>query len=150
MAAVPFGIVGAVFAHLILGLDLGLLSIFGIVGLSGVVVNDALVLIDFVNAEYRSGKPMDEAIIAAAKIRFRPIMLTSLTTFLGVFPIIIERSLQAQFLVPMAASIGFGIIFATSIIMLLVPALTMLQHRLLGRGRRPEGVPPADTQLETA
>lgn len=147
MAAVPFGVVGAVLAHLVLGLDLGLLSIFGIVGLSGVVVNDALVLIDFVNAEHRSGKPMAQAIVAAAKIRFRPIMLTSLTTFLGVFPIIIERSLQAQFLVPMAASIGFGIIFATSIIMLLVPALTMLQHDVIERSTQRRAVNSGDQKL---
>lgn len=128
MTSVPFGLVGAAFAHLVLGLDLGLLSIFGIVGLSGVVVNDSLVLIDFINAEHRTGKPIAEAIVLAARTRFRPILLTSLTTFLGVFPLIIERSLQAQFLVPMAASIGFGILFATAIIMVLVPALTKLRH----------------------
>jgi len=128
MAAVPFGFVGAVFGHLVMGLDLGLLSIFGLVGMSGVVVNDSLVLLDFVNAEHRSGKALPEAILSAAKVRFRPIMLTSLTTFLGVFPLIIERSLQAQFLVPMAVSLGVGILFATGIIMVLVPALTMAQH----------------------
>ncbi len=128
MSAVPFGFVGATIGHLVMGIDMGLLSIFGMIGLAGVVVNDSLVLIDFVNAEFRSGKPMKEAVLSAAKARFRPIMLTSLTTFLGVFPIIIERSIQAQFLVPMAVSIGFGILFATSIIMVLVPALTMLQY----------------------
>ncbi len=128
MAAVPFGFVGAVFGHLVMGLDLGLLSVFGLVGMSGVVVNDSLVLLDFVNAEHRSGKVLPDAILSAAKVRFRPIMLTSLTTFLGVFPLIIERSLQAQFLVPMAVSLGVGILFATGIIMVLVPALAMAQH----------------------
>ncbi|MEJ2482050.1 MAG: efflux RND transporter permease subunit, partial [Gemmatimonadota bacterium] len=101
MAAVPFGFIGAVFAHLFMGIDLGMLSMFGLVGLSGVVVNDSLVLLDFVNSEHREGKPMDEAILSAARIRFRPILLTTMTTFLGVFPMIIERSVQAKFLVPM-------------------------------------------------
>ncbi len=139
MAAVPFGFVGAVVGHLVMGLELGMLSLFGLVGLSGVVVNDSLVLLDFVNAEHRSGKPLPEAILTAAKIRFRPILLTSLTTFLGVFPLIIERSLQARFLVPMAVSLGVGILFATAIIMVLVPALTMLQHRVTERVREWRG-----------
>jgi multidrug efflux pump subunit AcrB len=147
MASVPMGFVGAAFAHLVMGLDLGLLSIFGIVGVSGVVVNDSLVLIDFINEEHRAGKPMADAIVTAARTRFRPILLTSLTTFLGVFPLIIERSLQAQFLVPMAASIGFGVVFATAIIMVLVPALTMLQADVVAwRARR---APPTRTGLET-
>ena len=128
MAAVPFGVVGAVFGHLLFGLDLGMLSMFGIVGLSGVVINDSLVLLDFVNEQRDSGKPMQEAILIGAKTRFRPILLTTLTTFLGVFPLIIERSLQAKFLVPMAVSLGIGVVFATFIIMVLVPALTMLRH----------------------
>jgi multidrug efflux pump subunit AcrB len=128
MAAVPFGVVGAVFGHLLFGLDLGMLSMFGIVGLSGVVINDSLVLLDFVNEQRDSGKPIREAILIGAKVRFRPILLTTLTTFLGVFPLIIERSLQAKFLVPMAVSLGIGVVFATLIIMVLVPALTMLQH----------------------
>ena len=127
MASVPFGFVGAVLGHLFMGLDLGMLSMFGLVGLAGVVVNDSLVLMDFVGAEQEAGHPIDEAIRRAAKSRFRPILLTSLTTFLGVFPLIIERSVQAQFLVPMAASLGFGILFATVVIMLLVPALTKLE-----------------------
>lgn len=128
MAAIPFGLIGALFGHLVFGLDLGLLSVFGIVGLSGVVVNDSLVLVDFINEERRSGKPMAEAILSGAKLRFRPIMLTTLTTFLGVLPLILERSVQAQFLVPMAVALGFGIVFATAIILLLVPALTMWQY----------------------
>ena len=132
MAAVPFGFIGAVFSHLFMGIDLGMLSMFGLVGLSGVVVNDSLVLLDFVNSEHREGKPMNEAILSAARIRFRPIILTTMTTFLGVFPMIIERSVQAQFLVPMAVSLGLGVLFATFVIMVLVPALTMLQHDVFG------------------
>ncbi|MCH7565033.1 MAG: efflux RND transporter permease subunit [Gemmatimonadetes bacterium] len=127
MAAIPFGIIGALLAHLVMGLSLGLLSLFGIIGLSGVVVNDSLVMIDFINEQRRNGMPAREAIIHGAKSRFRPIMLTSLTTFLGVAPLVFERSLQAQFLIPMAASLAFGILFATVILMLLVPALATVE-----------------------
>ena len=151
MASIPFGFIGAILGHLLMGLNLGLLSIFGIVGLSGVVVNDSLVLMDFVNERHRAGQEMAVAIVEAAKVRFRPIMLTSLTTFLGIFPIIIERSTQAQFLVPMAVSLGFGILFATGIIMVLVPALAMLQHttaeRLRARFRRFGGRPARDAGI---
>ena len=128
MASIPLGFIGAALGHLIMGLDLGMLSMFGIVGLSGVVVNDSLVLIDFINEKHRSGLPMADAIVEGAKVRFRPILLTSITTFLGVFPIIIERSIQAQCLVRMAVSLGYGILFATVIIMVAVPALAMMNH----------------------
>lgn len=130
MAAIPFGIIGAILGHLMLGLQLGILSLFGIVGLSGVVVNDSLVLIDFVNQKRDEGLSMPDAILVAGKQRFRPILLTSVTTFLGLFPLILEKSVQAQFLIPMAVSLGFGIIFATFIIMLVVPALAMLEHNI--------------------
>ncbi|UEM24705.1 efflux RND transporter permease subunit (plasmid) [Skermanella mucosa] len=127
LAVVPFGLVGAALGHLALGLDVTFLSLFGLVGLSGVIINDALILIDFVNARRLKGEEMFDAVVAAAKNRFRPIMLTSLTTALGVAPIIVSQSVQAQFLVPLAASIAFGILFATVLQMLLVPALAMLQ-----------------------
>ena len=130
MSAIPFGIIGAFLGHLILGIPVGLLSLFGIIGLSGVVVNDGLVMIDFINELHAKGRPMRKAVIEGAQARFRPILLTSLTTFLGIAPIIFERSLQAQFLIPMAASLGFGILFATSILMLLVPAITIQQYRV--------------------
>ena len=136
MASIPLGLVGAAIGHLIMGLDLGMLSMFGLVGLSGVVVNDSLVLIDFINERHRSGLPMSEAIVQGAKVRFRPIMLTSVTTFLGVSPIILERSTQAQFLSPMAVSLGFGILFATFIIMLAVPALAMMNYTFTMRAKR--------------
>ncbi len=127
MAAIPFGAIGAILGHLLLGINLTLPGIFGIVGLAGVIVNGALVMIDFINEERASGKRPRIAIIDGAKSRFRPIMLTALTTFLGVFPLIVERSIQAQFLVPVACSIGFGVLFGTAVQMLLVPALAMIQ-----------------------
>ncbi len=131
MAAIPFGIIGAVLGHLILGLQMAIMSLFGIIGLSGVVVNDSLVMIDFINERQKQGMPGREAIIAGAKARFRPIFLTSVTTFLGVAPLVFERSLQAQFLIPMAASLGFGIIFGTGVLMMIVPALAMVHHRVV-------------------
>ena len=134
MAAIPLGFVGAAFGHLLLGIEMGLFSIFALVGLSGVVVNDSLVLINFVNALHREGMPMPQAIVEGAKRRFRPIMLTSVTTFLGVLPIIAERSIQAQLLVPMAVTIAFGVLFATVITMIAVPALAMANHALDRRG----------------
>ncbi|MDE2975090.1 MAG: efflux RND transporter permease subunit [Gemmatimonadota bacterium] len=134
MAAIPFGIVGAVLGHLVLGLQMAIMSLFGVIGLSGVVVNDSLVMIDFINERLRRGMPAREAIIEGAKARFRPIFLTSVTTFLGVAPLVFETSLQAQFLIPMAASLGFGILFATGVLMMIVPALAMVQHRVTGGG----------------
>jgi len=127
MAAIPFGAIGAILGHLLLGINLTLPGIFGIVGLAGVIVNGALVMIDFINEERANGKRPRMAIIDGAKSRFRPVMLTALTTFLGVFPLIVERSIQAQFLVPVACSIGFGVLFGTAVQMLLVPALAMIQ-----------------------
>ncbi|MBW2148942.1 MAG: efflux RND transporter permease subunit, partial [Deltaproteobacteria bacterium] len=134
MVAIPFGIVGAVLGHLIMGLNLSFLSLFGIVGLAGVVVNDSLVMIDASNQIRRQGAEADEAITRAATLRFRAIILTSLTTFAGLTPIIMERSLQAQFLIPMAVSLGFGVLFATGITLLLVPCVYMILedvHKLL-------------------
>ena len=134
MAAIPFGIIGAIAGHLLLGLPMSMMSMFGVIGLSGVVVNDSLVMIDFINDRLRRGMPAREAIIDGAKARFRPILLTSVTTFLGVAPLVFETSLQAQFLIPMAASLGFGILFATAVLMMIVPALAMLHHRITDRG----------------
>jgi multidrug efflux pump subunit AcrB len=121
MAAIPFGMVGAVLGHLIMGLNLSLLSLFGIVGLAGVVVNDSLVLIHATNRIRRQGATVHDAITQAGALRFRAIILTSLTTFAGLIPMILERSLQAQFLIPMAVSLGFGVLFATGITLLLIP-----------------------------
>ena len=149
MAAIPFGMVGGLFAHLILGLSLGILSVFGFVSLAGVIINGSLVMIDFFNENISVGMKEDEAIIDAAKSRFRPIMLTAFTTFLGVAPITFETSLQAQFLIPMAASLGFGVLIGTALLMLVIPALAIVHfraRRAVGRLYRgeldnPEAVP---------
>jgi len=121
MAAIPFGIVGAVIGHLIMGFNLSIISIFGIVGLSGVVVNDSLVLIHRVNDIRRQGNSTYDSVVKACILRFRAIILTSLTTFAGLTPMLLEQSLQARFLVPMAVSLGFGVLFATIITLIFIP-----------------------------
>ena len=126
MLAIPFGVVGAVIGHLILGYDLSLVSLMGIIALAGVVVNDSLIMIDHVN-KHRVELSAYEAIHEAAIRRFRPIILTSLTTFGGLTPIILETSSQAYQLIPMAISLGFGIVFATAIILIIVPCLYLVQ-----------------------
>ena len=123
MSAIPFGVVGAVWGHVIMGMDLTMLSMFGVVALTGVVVNDSLVMVDFINKNRESGMALSDAIREAGAQRFWPILLTSVTTFLGLSPILLEKSLQAQFLIPMAISLGFGVIFATFITLVLVPVL---------------------------
>jgi multidrug efflux pump subunit AcrB len=129
MAVIPFGIIGALLGHFVLSIPLGVLSMFGIIALSGVIVNGSLILIDFINENVREGMDIEEAILTGAKSRFRPIMLTSLTTFLGVAPITFETSLQAQFLIPMSASLGFGVLFGAFILQLLIPALAVIEHK---------------------
>ena len=126
MVSIPFGIVGAVLGHVLMGYDLSLISMFGIVALAGVVVNDSLVLIDSANTRRRENVGPYRAIRFAGCRRFRPILLTSLTTFLGLTPMIFETSLQARFLIPMAISLGYGILFSTLITLLLVPALYLI------------------------
>ncbi|KOH43142.1 multidrug transporter [Sunxiuqinia dokdonensis] len=125
MIAIPFGIVGAVIGHILLGYDLSLISLMGVIALSGVVVNDSLIMIDYANRKRKDHSAFD-AVHEAGLRRFRPIMLTTFTTFGGLTPIILESSRQATFLIPMAISLGFGIIFATSIILILVPCLYMI------------------------
>ncbi|MDY6853237.1 MAG: efflux RND transporter permease subunit [Thermodesulfobacteriota bacterium] len=127
MISIPFGIIGAVIGHLITGYSLSLMSMFGIVALSGVVVNDTLVLVDMANRNiWNQGMTIPEAIYNAAIQRFRPIVLTTLTTFLGLTPMILETSRQAKFMIPMAVSLGFGILFATFITLVLVPSLYLI------------------------
>lgn len=123
MSVIPFAIVGAVFGHLVVGLPLSMISAFGIIALAGVVVNDSLVLIDAANEFRAEGATPTEAITRAGERRFRPILLTSLTTFLGLAPMILETSIQAQFLIPMSVSLGFGILLATVVVLLLVPVI---------------------------
>lgn len=123
LSAIPFGLVGAIFGHLLLGINLSIMSMVGVVALAGVVVNDSLLLVEFVN-RYRedTGDALKAAYLAGAR-RFRAIILTSLTTFVGVAPMLAEKDMQARFLIPMAVSLGFGILFATVITLFLVPGL---------------------------
>jgi multidrug efflux pump subunit AcrB len=130
MMSIPFGIVGAVTGHLIMGYSLSVMSMFGVVALSGVVINDSLVLINFANRERRSEMNAGDAIYSAGIQRFRPVLLTTLTTFGGLAPMIFETSRQARFLIPMAISLGFGIVFATLITLVLVPSLYMIVEDL--------------------
>ena len=126
MSAIPFGFIGAVVGHMVMGYELTLISMFGIIALSGVVVNDSLVLLHRVNQLRAEGESAMDALVHACLRRFRPILLTSATTFLGLAPMIFETSVQARFLVPMAVSLGFGILFATFIILLIVPSLYLV------------------------
>jgi len=126
MFAIPFGLVGSLLGHLLLGVDVTLWSFIGMVAVSGIVVNDNLVLIDYINEKRSQGEDLETAITSAGIRRFRPIILTSLTTFIGLVPIMSETSLQAQFLIPMAISLAFGVLFATLVSLLLVPAVYLL------------------------
>ncbi len=126
MVAIPFGLIGAIAGHLVMGMHFTIISIFGVVALSGIVVNDSLILIDFINRAVREGENIDEAVVKSGKARFRPVLLTSVTTIAGLFPLLLERSFQAQFLIPMAVSISFGLLVATVLILLYVPALYMI------------------------
>ncbi len=130
MTAIPFGIVGAILGHLLMGLNLTLVSMFGVVALTGVVVNDSLILIDFINRSRQEGQSLQEALVNSGIRRFRPIMLTSITTFAGLVPLLLEKSLQAKFLVPMATSLGFGVMFSTLITLLLVPVSYSILEQL--------------------
>ena len=131
MSIIPFGLIGAVFGHGVLGLNLSMLSIYGLIALAGVLVNDSLILVDFINRGRHAGMLLREAVLEAGVSRFRAIILTSLTTFLGLVPILLEKSLQAQFVIPMAVSLGFGILFATVITLFLIPALYMMLDDLV-------------------
>jgi len=126
LTAVPFGFLGAILGHLVMGYDLSFISIFGMVALAGVVVNDSIVLVDYYNKLVEQGFERSQAVIDAAVRRFRPILLTTATTALGLLPMLLETSRQAQFLIPMAISLAFGIIIATINILIMVPALTMI------------------------
>ena len=120
----PF--IGAIVGHLIMGMQFTMISIFGIVALSGIVVNDSLILIDFINRAIRDGNETYKSVVESGKARFRPVLLTSVTTVAGLFPLLLERSFQAQFLIPMAVSISFGLIAATLLTLLYVPALYLI------------------------
>ena len=155
MCAIPFGFMGAVLGHALLGMNLTLLSFFGVIGLSGVIINNSLMVISFMNDRLKDGDSFETAVIESMLERFRAILLTTLTTFLGVTPIIAETSVQAQFLVPTAVSLGFGIIIGTSMLTLTLPALAILHTRMtklwvptlayrMGLGNAPEPEPRGD------
>ena len=132
MVAIPFGMVGAILGHLLLGYDLSIISVLGIVALTGIVVNDSLILVDFINRSHEKGAAVLEAVVESGVRRFRPILLTTLTTFFGLMPMLFETSIQARFLIPMAISLAFGVLFSTFIILYLVPVLyTILEDTRL-------------------
>jgi multidrug efflux pump subunit AcrB len=130
MSVIPFGMIGAVMGHWIMGMELTIMSLLGMLALIGVVVNDSLVLVDFINKKRSEGHGLMDAVTSAGVVRFRPIMLTSLTTFIGLMPLLFEKATQAQFLIPMAVSLGFGIIFATFITLLMVPVNYVLLDKV--------------------
>ncbi len=130
MASIPFGFVGAVIGHLVMGYGLSIISVFGIIALSGVVINGGIVMLDYANKLRLQGEGARQAIWLAGQRRFRPIMLTTITTFVGLSPMIWETSRQAQFLIPMAISLGYGILFATTIVLFLIPALYLILEDL--------------------
>ncbi|WP_448553115.1 efflux RND transporter permease subunit [Thalassotalea montiporae] len=132
MSVIPFGIIGAIVGHFLLGKTINMMSIYGFIALTGVVVNDSLILVDFINRAKGSGQRMIDVVINAGTERFRAILLTSLTTFFGIFPLYFEGSLQAQFIIPMAISLGFGIMFATVITLFLIPALYLIKEDIQG------------------
>ena len=138
LVAIPFGIIGALIGHILLGYDLSLVSFMGVIALSGVVINDSLIMIDYANRNRKKFDSAFETISQAGLRRFRPIMLTTATTFGGLMPLIFERSLQAQYIIPMAISLGFGILFSTAIILILVPCLYMILEDMTGIFRRKE------------
>jgi len=136
MSVIPFGLIGAVIGHVVMGKAISMFSLFGLVALAGVVVNDSLVMVDFINKARQDGVPVKQAVIESGTLRFRAITLTSLTTAAGLMPIMLETSVQAQYVIPMAISLSFGILFATAITLFLIPSLYMLQIDGFARTRK--------------
>ena len=136
MSVIPFGVVGAVFGHVVMGMTMSSMSFFGIIAVAGVVVNDSLVMVDFVNKAREDGVALKKAVVEAGCKRFRAILLTSLTTFIGLVPIITETSLQAQIVIPMAVSLAFGVLFATVITLILIPCQYVILEDIKGLFRR--------------
>ncbi len=136
MSIIPFGLIGAIVGHLVLGYTLTILSLVALLGLSGILVNDSIILVSTVDERHRNGEPLADAIVNGAADRLRAVLLTSLTTILGLTPLLFERSLQAQFLIPMAVTIVFGLMAATVLVLVVVPALIAIQEDLGRLGRR--------------
>ena len=126
MSVIPFSLTGAIWGHYFLGLDLSMMSTFGLIAAAGVVINDSLVMTDFVNQRRAQGYSIKDAVTEAGSARFRAITLTSITTFAGVLPIMFETSLQAAFVIPMAAALGFAVLYATVVTLILVPCLYLI------------------------
>ena len=126
MSVIPFSLTGAIWGHFIFGIDLSMMSTFGIIAAAGVVINDSLVMTDFVNQQRAMGIRIKDAVINAGCARFRAITLTSITTFAGVLPIMFETSLQAKFVIPMAVALGFAVMYATLVTLVLVPCLYLI------------------------
>ena len=133
---IPFGFVGAIWGHVFMGYKLSMSSALGLVALTGVVVNDSLVLLDAARIRIAEGAASLDAIVDAAQRRFRPILLTSLTTFFGLAPMIFETDLQAQFLIPMAISLGFGVLFVTVVVLLILPCFYLIMHDVVSLFQR--------------
>jgi multidrug efflux pump subunit AcrB len=141
MIAIPFGLIGSVVGHLIMGFELSMMSLIGLVALGGVVVNSGLVLVDYINRERRAGMPLVDAVREASVVRFRPILLTSLTTYAGLIPLMLEESMQAQVLVPMGISIAYGVIFSAAISLLMTPCSYLILEDLKRLPARLRGAP---------
>ena len=158
MSAIPFGLVGAVWGHIIMGLDVTVMSMFGLVALTGVVVNDSLVMVTFINRKRALPLDLATAVREGGVSRVRPILLTSLTTFFGLVPLMLDRSFDASFFVPMAVSLAFGVLFATFITLVLVPTAYLIiedvkhvAQKLFGQDQPEDGGPmPAETDNRTA
>ncbi|MFT6407517.1 MAG: multidrug efflux pump subunit AcrB [Arenicella sp.] len=146
MSIIPLAIVGAVIGHYVMGLSFSMLSIMGMLGLTGIVVNDSLVLVDYINQKRKQGMPLMDAVLTAGETRFRPVILTSLTTFVGLLPLMLNQSTQAQALIPMAVSLGFGILFATVITLVITPVNYLvgraIKHWLIAFWQGPTNRPP--------
>jgi multidrug efflux pump subunit AcrB len=136
MSAIPISFIGVIFGHVVMGIDLTLLSLIGSVALAGVVVNDSLILVDLINRRRAEGMPLNQAVREGSKQRLRAIMLTSVTTIAGLAPLMLERSFQAQFLIPMAVSLVFGLAFATVLTLIFVPTFYLVLEDVLRRLRR--------------
>ena len=142
MSVIPFGAVGAIIGHLVMGVDLVFFSLLGIVALSGVVVNSSLVLVDYINKQRLSGQTLKYVVSHAGAVRFRPIVLTSVTTFIGLAPLMTDPTISLSMFVPMSISLGFGVLMGTALTLFLVPCLYMILEdflRLVGRSRKPAG-----------
>ena len=140
MAIIPFGIIGATFGHFVMQIQFTIFSMFGLVALTGVVVNDSIVLLDFINHKVRDGHSVREAVLSAGLRRFRPVWLTSMTTMAGLVPVLLETSFQAQVLIPMAASLCFGVLFSTVLVLIQMPVLFEMYASLFGISNANEAI----------